>query len=136
MADLAITAANVIADPAARTTSGTAGAAVTAGQVVYLDPVSDSYKLADSNSATAAVRSPHGIALHAAAIGQPLKIVQSGPVTIGAVLTPGVAYYLSDAPGGICPVADVGAGEYPSLLGVATSASRLKLKIQEAGVAL
>ena len=38
MADLTITAANVVPGAGARITNGTAGATVTAGQVVYLDP--------------------------------------------------------------------------------------------------
>lgn len=135
MADLVITAANVLAGSGARTKTGTAGEAVTAGQVVAL--ASDrTYMLADDNSATAAIRSPKGIALHAAAAGQPLTIIERGPVNIGATLTPGIVYYLSDTPGGICPVADLAAGEYVSPLGIATSASTLALAIQESGVAL
>lgn len=135
MADLVITAANVLADSSARIEHGTAGAAVTAGQVVYLDAATGTYKLADSNGA-AALRSPAGIALHAAGVGQPLAVAEQGPITIGAALTAGVAYYLSDTPGGICPVADVGSGEYATILGIASSASVLKLKIQESGAAL
>lgn len=134
MADLVITAANVIADSAARIVSGSAGAAITAGQIVYLDPDTRTYKLADSN--VAAARSPDGIALHSTGSGQPLAVAEAGSITLGAVLTAGVAYYLSDTPGGICPVADVGTGEYATVLGVASSTSVLKLKIQESGVAL
>lgn len=134
MADLVITAANVLADSTARVTHGTAGVAVTAGQVVYLDAAADTYKLADSN--VAAARSPDGIALHAAAIGQPLAVLESGPLTLGAILTAGTAYYLSDTPGGICPVADVGATEYATILGIASTTSVLKVKIQESGAAL
>ena len=55
---------------------------------------------------------------------------------LGATLTAGVAFYLSDTPGGICPVADVGTGEYATVLGFATSTTVLNLKIQESGVAL
>lgn len=135
MADLVITAANVIADPSATIEHGTAGAAVTAGQMVYEDAATGTFKLADSNGA-AALRSPVGAALHAAAIGQPLAICKRGPITIGAALTAGVAYYLSDTPGGICPVADVGSGEYATIIGIASSASVLKMKIQESGAAL
>jgi hypothetical protein len=133
MADLVITAASVLADSSARTAHGTAGAAITAGQVVYLDPDTDTYKLADSN--VAAARSPAGIALHAAATGQPLTICEGGLINVGAALDDSVAYYLSDTPGGICPVADVGAGEYSVLLGMATTTALLRLKIQESGVA-
>ncbi len=135
MADLTITAASVLADSSATTRNGSAGATITAGQAVYLDSATGTYKLADSNGA-AAMRSPVGIALNGAAAGQPLAIAMSGPVTIGATMTAGVAYYLSDTPGGICPVADVGSGEYSTVLGFATSTTVLALKIQESGVAL
>lgn len=136
MADLTITAASVLAGSGAKKINGTAGASVTAGQVVYYDRDANSYKLADNNSATAAVRAPACIALNGAATGQPLTVLTSGPITIGATLTAGVAYYLSDTAGGICPVADLGAGEYPSIIGLATSTSVIDVKIQSAGVAL
>ena len=45
-----------------------------------------------------------------------------------------MAYYLSDTPGGICPVADIGAGEYVCLIGLASSASVLALDIRYTGV--
>lgn len=135
MADLVITATSVLAGADAYTRQGVAGAVLTAGQAVYLDSATGSYKLADSNGA-AALRSPVGVALNGAATGQPVLIAMSGPVTIGAALTAGVAYYLSDTPGGICPVADVGSGEYSTVLGFATSTTVLNLKIQESGVAL
>lgn len=136
MADLTITATSVVAGSGAKTIDGTAGAAITAGQSVYLDSATDTYKLADCDSATAAVRSPAGIALNGAASGQPLRVHKSGPVTIGATLTAGVAYYLSATPGGICPVADLASGDYPVILGIATSTTVLDVRIHEAGVAL
>lgn len=136
MADLTITAANVLSGSGSLVAHGTAGASVTAGQVVYLDETANSYKLADNNSATATVRAPDGIALHASATGQPIAVHTRGPITIGATLTPGVVYYLSDTPGGICPVADLASGEYPTIIGIATSSTVLNVKIQSAGVAL
>lgn len=136
MSDLVITAANVVAGSGSRQEAGVAGASVTAGQVVYEDTATDSVKLADNNSATAAARSPKGIALHAAAAGQPLAYLKGGRITIGATLTPGVAYYLSDTPGGICPVADLATGEYPTIIGLAVSTTVLDVKFHEAGVAL
>jgi hypothetical protein len=136
MADLTITAAIVDSGEGARIEHGTAGAAVTAGQAVYLDPADGTFKLADDNSATAAARIPYGLALHGAAAGQPLTVQSSGPVVVGAALSAGVAYYLSDTPGGICPVADLATGEYPALLGMATSATVLQLDIQTPGVSL
>jgi Uncharacterized conserved protein (DUF2190) len=133
MADLSITAANVVAGSGAKKATGTAGAAITAGQVVYFETATSSYKLADTDSATAAVRSPAGIALHGAASGQPLTVLTSGPVTIGATVAVGDVYYLSGTAGGLAPFADVAAGDYPCIIGICTSTSVLNVKIQEAG---
>lgn len=136
MADLSITAANVVPRAGAKIANGTAGATITAGQVVYLDTSDNKYKLADNNSATAAVRSPAGVAVNSASDGQPLAVQTGGLLTIGAAVTAGVAYYLSDTPGGICPVADLLTGEYPTIIGIATTAAILKIDIQESGAAL
>jgi hypothetical protein len=136
MADLTITAANVVKGDGGDVDRGTAGAAITAGQAVYKDAADGKYKLADNNSATAAVRRPSGIALNGAANNQPLTVLRSGDVTIGATLTAGVAYYLSDTPGGICPVGDLASGEYPSVLGIAESTTVLNVNITQSGVAL
>jgi len=136
MADLTITVASVLAGSGASMKHGIAGATITAGQQLYLDEATDTWKLADSNSATAAVRTPGGTALHGSLAGQPITVQTSGPITIGAALPAGLAYYLSDTPGGICPVADVGSGEYASVMGIATSTTVLNVKIQASGVAL
>jgi hypothetical protein len=135
MADLTITAANVVAGANATFDRHNAGAAISAGQMVYLDPADNTFKLADDNG-VAAARVPVGVAAHAAAIGQPLTVITSGPVTIGAALTQGVGYYLSSTPGGIAPAADLASGQYPSFLGFAISATVLNLNIQQAGVSL
>ena len=136
MADLVITAANVARAGDGIDDHGTAGVAVTAGQAVYLDSATGTYKLADNDSATAEARSPDGLALNPAAIGQPLAVRKKGRITIGAAVTAGVPYYLSSTAGGICPAADLGSGDYPALLGFAVSATVIDLKIVEAGVAL
>lgn len=132
MADIAITAANVISHGS--NVDRTAGATVAAGEVVYDDAAGS--KLADNDSATAAARSPKGFALNGAANGQPLRVHTKGPLVVGAVLTPGVAYYLSSTPGKICPVGDLGSGDYPVYLGIAKSSSVLDVNIHEASVAL
>jgi hypothetical protein len=136
MVDLVVTATSVVPGGGAKTVDGFAGATITAGQVVYYDSSAGTYKLADNNSGTAAVRSPAGIALNGAATGQPVEVLTSGKVTIGATVTAGVAYYLSDTPGGICPVADIASGEYPVFLGFATTAAIIDVNIVQAGVAL
>lgn len=136
MADLVITAANVVAGSTSTVENGTLGATVTAGQAMYLDSADSRWKLADSNSATAAVRVPAGIALNGGATGQPVRVLREGAITIGATMTAGVVYYASDTPGGICPVADIGSGEYATIIGIATSTTVLEVDIHASGVAL
>lgn len=136
MSDLTITAANVVADSDATIEWGTAGEAITAGQVVYRDSTTAKYMKADNNSATAEAKVPRGVALNGAAANQPLAICTRGSVTIGATLSGGVAYYLSDTAGGICPVADLGTGETATILGISTSTTKLKIDIQPSGVTL
>jgi hypothetical protein len=130
MANLTITAANVVADSNASRENGVAGEAIAAGQAVYYASATRKWMLADSNSATAEARKATGIALNTSALNQPLGILKSGDLTVGAVLMAGATYWLSDTPGAICPDADVGAGEYACLLGIAKSTSVLAVAIQ------
>lgn len=136
MTDLTITAANVVAGVGASTENGTLGATVTAGQVVYKAAADGKWYLADNNSATAEVRIAKGIALNGGGNNQPVRVLLSGLVTIGATMTAGVSYYLGDTPGGICPVADLSGGEYTCLIGLATSTTVLDVEIHYSGVAL
>jgi len=134
MTDISITAANVVAGSNAAVLGGQAGETITAGQAVYKAAATGKWMLADSNSATAEVRAAIGIALNGASLNQPLSVQTSGLITIGATLTAGVAYYLSDTPGGICPIADVGSGEYVCLIGLATTTAILDVTIKSTGV--
>jgi hypothetical protein len=133
MADLTITAANVLAGSGAKKVNGTAGGTITAGQAVYLDSADNEYKLADNDSATAAVRTVAGIALHASLDGQPLTILSQGPITIGATTAVGEVYCLSSTAGGICPVADIAAGDYNTIIGIGTSTTVIDVKLHAAG---
>lgn len=136
MADLTITPANVVASQTASVKPGTAGETIAAGKAVYFSSVSKKWMLADSNSFTPEARRAAGVALNGASLNQPIAVQSDGDITIGATLVPGTAYYLSDTPGGICPLADVGAGEYVCLLGLAKSATVLALDIQFPNVSL
>ena len=136
MADLTITSSAVVAGSTATIERGTTAVAVTAGQVLYYDSTTGKYGLCDVNSATAAVRVPRGIALHAAAANQPIALVTKGPVTIGATILAGVAYYASGTPGGIRPVADNATGDYSAVLGMGASTTVLNVDIQSPGVPL
>lgn len=135
MANLSITAANVVADSSASREAGTAGEAIAAGEAVYYASATRKWMLADADSATAEARRPTGIALNTAALNQPVDVLKSGDLTVGAVLTAGAAYYLSDDPGKICPLADVTGGDYICLIGLAKSTSVLAVAIQYPNVA-
>jgi hypothetical protein len=137
MSDISITAANVVASGGATIDrSANAGASITAGQVVYKDDTTGTWKLADNNSATAEAKTPEGIALNGAASGQPLAVATAGDITIGGTLTAGSPYYLSGTAGGIAPAADLASGMNVCLLGLAKSTTVLTLRIQAPGVTL
>jgi hypothetical protein len=136
MADYTITATAVLPGTGSTTKHGVSGATIVAGKSIVRDPATGKWVLADSNHATVALRTPQGISLNAASDGQPLAIHTAGPITLGAVLTAGVAVYASDTPGGLCPVADVGSGERSVLIGMPSSTSVLEVDIQDSGVAL
>jgi preprotein translocase subunit Sec61beta len=134
MADLTITVANIIPVTGYTAYDGTAGATITAGLVCYYDESAGTIKIAD-NDTSAATATVKGIALHAALASQPLRLIIAGSLGMGAILTAGVFYYLSDD-GGICPVADLGTPERVSLIGYGSTTSNLVLTIVNTGVAL
>lgn len=134
MADLSITATSVIAGADSVGENGFLGATVTAGQLVYKDSADGLWKLADADGA-AALRTPGGIALNGGVSGQPVRVHKSGDITLNSVLTVNTAYFLSDTPGGICPAADLGSGEYGTFVGIAKSTTVLKVNLTSSGVA-
>jgi len=137
MADLTITAANVVAQGNAVIEHGRAGATLTAGQMVYKEAATGKFKPADNDSATAEVRAVYGMALHASLDGQPLAVAKSGSdVAMGAILTAGVEYYLSGTAGGIAPRADVTTGDDPIRVGMAKSTTVLNLDFADPNVTL
>ena len=135
MADISITATAVTADLSSVTTRA-AGAAITAGQMVYLDTATNRWLLADCDAAAVAARTPAGIALNGGAIAQPIAVKSAGDVTMNAVLTAGEAYFQSPSPGGIAPRADVLTGDLLVLIGFAKSTTVLGLGIKGATVVL
>lgn len=136
MADLNITDSDVVAGAGAVVIDLMSNGPISAGDAVYRSYTTGQAQRADCNGASADQRDPVGIAINSATAGQPVKVLTSGPVTLGSVLTPGVAYYLSATAGGICPVADLSSGMYPTFIGIATSATVLKVNITTSGVAL
>lgn len=130
--DLSLTAASVIPDEGYSYVEGTAGEAVTAGQVLYLKASDVKFWKAhcETSAATAAAV---GFALQAASANQPIRVMTSGTVTIGATVAVGKPYYLSTA-GLIAPVDDLATADWVTHLGIATTTTKLAVRIQVSGV--
>jgi hypothetical protein len=127
MADLSITAANVAKGTDAVVATGTAGATITAGQTVYLDSSVNQLKLGDADAQARSV--VRGIALHGASSGQPIDYQTWGNLDLGATLTVGEIYVQSTTAGGIAPEGDLVSTDYVTVLGIATAADNLRLRI-------
>ena len=110
--------------------SGTAGAAITAGQLVYKSAADRKFYLADCDSATAGVRDVYGIAANSAAIGAPVSIVLEDPALAIAAsgLTNGTIYLLSATAGGLAPAADATTGWYPTVVAIAKSGTTIAFR--------
>lgn len=133
--DLSITAGSVVPVAGYGYTDLVAGATITAGQVVYQDSADLKAKLADCDGA-AALGVVVGIALNNASSNQPVRVMTSGDLNIGATLTVGEIYVLSGTAGGVAPEGDLANPDKVSLIGVATSASNLKLDIFNSGATI
>ncbi len=134
MADISITAANVLASAQATKKTGVAAATITAGQTLY-KLVAGTIGLADANGATP-LFNIEGISLHAALAGQPITYVTADPqFTFGGTVAIGDVVIASATAGGIAPVADKVSGWYVTELGVAISTTKINMKLVAAGVA-
>jgi hypothetical protein len=136
MAALVQTAASVVPETAGlRKITVTAGGTITAGMPVYKDAAdSNKYKAARANAAGTSVVA--GIALNGAANNQPLVVQTAGEINLGATLVVGETYCLSDAVAGqIVPIGDLGAADYPVILGIARTTALLPLSITVSTVA-
>lgn len=136
MADLVITAANVLAGAGATISPKTAGATITAGQVVYED-TSDGGKLKLARGNAVGTANVYGIALNNASNGQPCSVIRDGDnFNPGATVVVGTTYALSAAvAGAIAPDGDLVATNVNVTLGIATTTSNIKLAINPSGVA-
>lgn len=130
MADLTVTAANVRSY--GTRVEGIAGGTITAGQAVRKN-TSGQWVTAQSTSAANAAT--EGIALNAASVNQPVSVHTSGLIDPGATAAVGKVYVQSANAGGIAPVDDIAGGEFVTVIGVGTTASRIKTGFVQSGVA-
>lgn len=128
-ADLSITTTSFVPGANAKKEIGTAGAAITIGQLLYYDSSAKTWKLADAD-ASATTAAVVAISASAAASGQPvIYITEDDDLTLGATLSMSVPIYvLSSTAGGIAPSADISVGEYPCAVLVAKSTTKCIFK--------
>lgn len=133
MADLTITGTSV------KRVTGTpstkyAGATITAGMAIYVDPVTKTIFPTDADVLATAVAD--GIALNGAVVGQPVSYLPAeATITIGATVVTGTAYFLSTTAGAICLQTDLASGDFPFFVGFAINTTDIKLVMSGAGVA-
>lgn len=134
MANLTQTAANVkIGGANTVITKVQYGENITQGQPLYKKSSDGKYYKADAN-VSAEAASASGIAMTPGATDGYGVMASSGLVDLGATLTLGETYYVSDTAGAIMPAADVSTGEYVTQLGIATTTALLQLTILASGV--
>jgi len=139
MADLAITTTEVQPGAAASSTfhTGDAGEAIDPGEFCYVDATDgNKIKLADADAAAAAAAVVKGGAVNGAeAANQRVTLQCTGPITVGATAAPAkVPYFLSDTPGKVCPLADLGAGDRVTYVGTGDGTSIIHLGIHASGI--
>ena len=135
MAEITITPADVLKTNTTSVQEGIAGATITAGMALYIDTAASGVlKPCDADSVASTVCA--GLALHGAATGQPIKYATGGDLTISSVMTVGRIYLVSQATAGsLCVDADILQGDFVSIVGVASTATNLKININNSGVA-
>jgi hypothetical protein len=135
VANYTITPANV-AYAGAGYSSGICGESLAAGEILALKASDGRYYKADANNAE--LHTPVGLALNGtAAAGQPVAILGSGEVTVGAIFAAaGKVLALSSTPGQLCDVADPTTGDRLVLMGWSTAVNKLRLSIADTGITL
>ena len=122
MADLTITAANVVWVSGSSPLLGIIGETVTAGQAVYLKS-SDSRLWKAQADGTSEEATAVGVLLNGGSAGQMGIYAPVGAtINIGATTVKTTTYLVSATAGGVCPQADISTtGHYHSRIGYATA---------------
>lgn len=137
MADLAVTASQLLPASDAVLDGGTSGEAIAQGDWLYLKASDSRLYKADNDAAAAEAADVVGQALTAAAAaGQPVRYAKGGTVVQGAGAAPvrGTVYVLSATAGKACPAADLASGKRVTVLGVGDAANGIKMQIHRSGI--
>lgn len=140
MAALSQTPANVnIGDANVRLEKVIGGEAITQGMPVWRNTSTNPAKFfrADAN-ASAVASTAYGIALTACSGDNGSFVVMSGDgvlMNLGATLVVGETYCVGSTAGQIVPIGDLTTGDFPFILGQATTTALIKTVFSGAGVA-
>jgi hypothetical protein len=136
MAALSQTAANVgIGSSGTRVRVVQAGENITQGQPVYLNSSDSKHYRTDSNASAASAKAV-GIAMSPASTNG-FFIMQEGAgglVNLGATLAVGETYCVGATAGQINPIGDLTTGDYPCILGTATTTALIQTLYSYTGV--
>lgn len=134
MADITIAQASVVPQPGAVIVrDGFIGASITAGNPMWFDEATQTFKNADA-ATNAAQAMLAGLALSTMFAGQPASRLVQGDLAVGAVLTVGQTYVLSSNSGRIAPITDVATGMWVSIIGIAISTSILRVGLLSSSI--
>lgn len=128
MADLIITATDVEVENNNAGVFVRFGVAVTQGQVVYRSTADNKHYLADCDASATARAS--GIVISNADADNYGYILTgtNAKINLGATLSKGEVYVVSDTAGNIMPITDLTTGQYITILGIAESTSILRMR--------
>lgn len=133
MANLSQTAANVgVGDARSRVRIVTAGESITRGMPIYES--AGQWFQADANVQAASQAT--AIAQSSASTNGALLISEGAGalINLGATLVVGETYVVSATKGAIAPIGDLTTGDYPCILGTATSTSLIRTAFFYSGV--
>lgn len=130
MADLAVTAANVLQSSSATLTQGIAGASITVGQTAYVD-ASGRYQPANALTSVLVAKAVGICVSGSSAAGQPVVICTRDPVfTPGFTSTIGTPIYQSGATAGnmTATAADIATtGYFNTVMGIMVTTTTMNL---------
>lgn len=133
MAEISITNTAVLATSDTIKKDAIAGETIAAGKWIYIDAADNNEAKLAQNDSTAAQADAVGIALNGASAGQPVQYAIAGNVTVDNT-TADKFYFLSSTAGNMELESDLASSERIVLLCYATSATNIKLAINNTGL--
>ena len=131
MADLTVSASDVVSARPLGDQQAITGEAIDAGESVYIATDGKAY-LADCSDTDK--DDVVGIAISSAAAGQSVAIQSSHDLTVGGTVSVGTLYVQSSTPGKLCPEADLVTDDAKTVVGIGKTATSLLLWIWNTGL--